>query len=544
MDNNTVIVSMTSYPARIDGVAAVWRSILRQNVDNSKYHCVLVLADPEFPQRKIPEDLKTLVDLGRVELIWYPRNIRSHKKLMPVLKKYPDNPILVIDDDVLRETNWLEIFMSDHEKYPNDIIAGTFSYHLDKNLVLQRMTDFKQKNAGGKNNVPGLIFNFARPANGCGGTLYPAHTFTDKRFFDEELMMRLSPTSDESWQYCFNIIKDMTMRQTSVVTDESESVVPGSQKLDTCLYKVNKTKYPEIFKLFFKEFPEFKEKLIERQNRAVISLTSYPERYRTLPKVLDSLLNQRLKLKICIVLTKDEQEKLTPEVKKYIESNQVELITAAEDLKPHKKYFYAMQKYPNHAVITVDDDRIYSPNAVSALMDGYRNHPNCVIARRVHCMRFDKEGKPLPYNKWNLECETIKTPSGKLFATGCGGILYPPSILGINEENLPEIRETLTVDDIYLKHLETEKGIKVFYVGGHKCDTHIADEDIQKNALFKENIGENKNDNYTHLVKKTDDDPHPIIKVDKFTPRVVHGKMTWMKTHHTPTSKSWSNFLK
>ena len=82
--------------------------------------------------------------------------------------------------------------MSDHEKYPNDIIAGTFSYHLDKNLVLQRMTDFKQKNAGGKNNVPGLVFNFARPANGCGGTLYPAHTFTDKRFFDEELMMRLS----------------------------------------------------------------------------------------------------------------------------------------------------------------------------------------------------------------------------------------------------------------------------------------------------------------------------------------------------------------
>ena len=316
MNNETLIISMTSYPARINGVASVWKSILNQTVPRDKYHCVLVLAEPEFPGKKIPKDIKELVDNGDVELIWYPKNIRSHKKLMPTLKKYPDNPILVVDDDIRRENTWVELFLKDHEEHPNDIIAGAYSFYFDDKLELARLMDVRGKHSGGKNHVPSIVFNFTRPANGCAGTLYPAHTFTDPRFFDEELMMKLSPTSDESWQFCFNIISDRTFRQTSEVRDHSLGVIKGTQEMSTALHKANKTKYPVIFKNLLAEFPDFKKKLIERQRRYIISLTSYPLRFAKLPLVLDSLLGQTIKpKKVVLTLTEEDYGKITPELK-------------------------------------------------------------------------------------------------------------------------------------------------------------------------------------------------------------------------------------
>jgi len=44
-----------------------------------------------------------------------------------------------------------------------------------------------------------MIFNTRKPINGFGGILYQVNTFTHKRFFfDEDLFMKLSPSSDES----------------------------------------------------------------------------------------------------------------------------------------------------------------------------------------------------------------------------------------------------------------------------------------------------------------------------------------------------------
>lgn len=551
MNNNTLIISMTSYPARINGVASVWKSILDQTVPRDKYHCVLVLAEPEFPNKKLPEELQSLINNKSVELIWYPRNILSHKKLMPVLAKYPDNPILVTDDDIRREKTWVEMFMKDHEEHPNDIIAGAYSYYFDEKLELKRFTDAVGKNAGGKNHIPSMVLNFTRPANGCAGTLYPAHTFTDKRFFDEEAMMRLSKTSDESWQYCFNIICGKTFRQTSEVRDHSLKVVPGTQQMSTALYKANRSKYPVIFKNLMEAYPEFKENLIKNQRKCIISLTSYPRRYEKLPQVLDSLLNQTIKAsKIVLTLTKDDAEKLTPEIKAYINSDKVELLIAKEDIKPHKKYFYAMQKYQDYAVITVDDDFIYSNTMVETLLNGYWKHPNCVIARRVHKMLKDKNGKLKPYSQWVYECKTMTGPSSELFATGGAGALYPPNILNLSEKNLPLIKETMNADDVYLKHVETGKGIKVVFVKD-KADKPISDDVTQSLALYKTNC-HGGNDKYIkNLQGKKKKEQKPTVKKKKIekkpviqpkTEKVVEKKKINLKKER-PSGRGWTEFF-
>lgn len=234
MLQDKLIISMTSFPPRIGGVARVWYSIIRQNVDSSLYHCVLVLSVTEFPRKELdlPDDLRVLIRNGLIELIWYPRNIKSHKKLIPTLLRYPDSSILVIDDDVIRPHGWLQCFIEDHRQHPTDIITGMVAQYLDGDKFVM----YANRKYGNTNY--GSIIANGRPANGRGGTLYPAHTFQDTRFFDEDLFMSLTPSSDESWQFYFNRKEGRIIRLISQQFDVS-NFIEGTQEQDTALWKIN-----------------------------------------------------------------------------------------------------------------------------------------------------------------------------------------------------------------------------------------------------------------------------------------------------------------
>lgn len=51
------------------------------------------------------------------------KDIRSYKKLIPILKKYPNKIIVTADDDVIYKKDWLERLYKDHLKYPNYILV-------------------------------------------------------------------------------------------------------------------------------------------------------------------------------------------------------------------------------------------------------------------------------------------------------------------------------------------------------------------------------------------------------------------------------------
>jgi lipopolysaccharide biosynthesis glycosyltransferase len=113
--------------------------------------------------------------------------------------------------------------------------------------------------------------------NGFGGVLYPVNTFTDKLFFNRNLFMELSPTSDEMWQYCFNIMDDKQFRTCSTFFDYTNYVIDESQKLDTCLYKVNDSNYQKILNNLINIFPKFKENLLKRtqlSNSCICTITN------------------------------------------------------------------------------------------------------------------------------------------------------------------------------------------------------------------------------------------------------------------------------
>ena len=448
---DTLLVSMTSYPKKIFGIYEVFISLLYQSADISSYQCFLTLAKEEFinGEKELPLEIQKLISNGWIKLIWY-HNIYSHKKLIPILQIYPENDILIVDDDIIRTNNFIETFQKDHGIYPKDIICGTFIHYFDNNIEIRRFHGYKGEKSGEFNSVPNIIFQTGIPAYGIGGVLYPKHTFSDKRFFNESLFMHLCPTSDESWQYTFNIIENKILRQSSIIIDNSLNLVEKSQKFNRSLNKFAKNKLSLINEKIINIFREYKINSIERQKKIIVSLTSYKKRFKNLQIVLQSIFNNTMKpSKIVLSIYKEDLFFLPKNLKVMINTKKIELIVTDIDLKSHKKYFEVMKKYRDYAIITIDDDIIYTKDLIETLYNSYIKYPNCIHSRRVHKITFNNN-EILPYQKWIKQYKYELNPSFNLLATTGSGTLFPPNILNISDENIKEIIKCITADDIYL----------------------------------------------------------------------------------------------
>lgn len=101
------IISLTSWKARIGTVVKTLFSLYKQCPG---FHIVLVLSEDEFPQKEneLPENLMLFVNNDIVELLWVQQNLRSMKKVIFTMHKYPDVPIISADDDCLYTENYAE----------------------------------------------------------------------------------------------------------------------------------------------------------------------------------------------------------------------------------------------------------------------------------------------------------------------------------------------------------------------------------------------------------------------------------------------------
>jgi len=236
-----------------------------------------------------------------------------------------------------------------------------------------------------------------------------------------------------------------------------------------------------------------------REHHIVVSLTSFPVRFPTLHYVLKSILNQTMApdlIFLCLAKSEVKDECEVPlsilELKKY----GLEIYFADDNLKPHNKYLYAMELYPNSLIITIDDDNIYDVDLVSDLYNAYLKYPNTISARRVHRITQDRGKNLLPYKKWHYEYSKETKPSFELLATGVGGVLYPPGILPSETFDKQKIMELcLNADDIWLKFMQLKNNIPVHWVKGKRIHPFTIKK-AQKISLNEKNYHKNMNDKY------------------------------------------------
>lgn len=230
-----------------------------------------------------------------------------------------------------------------------------------------------------------------------------------------------------------------------------------------------------------------------REHHIVVSLTSFPSRFPKIGMVLKSLILQTVKPdRIIVYLGSDCAESdITEEMKSYEQYGVEFRIDGEKDLKPHKKYYYAMREFPDSIVVTADDDVLYPKDWMQKLYNSYLLNPHAVNAWRVHYIRI-KNGKIQPYNYWIDQVRTIRKPSKRLIAIGNGGILYPPGIFGEDLFDLNAIESLcLCADDLWLKCHEIRKNVPVVWVKSMKVDPAPI---LSEKTLSSENVFTGKND--------------------------------------------------
>ena len=239
-----------------------------------------------------------------------------------------------------------------------------------------------------------------------------------------------------------------------------------------------------------------------RTPRIIVSLASYPPRFSKLDLVLRRLLDQTLKPDRLILNLDDSiKPEDVPEAVRALTRFGLEIRYCPNDLKPHKKYFFAMQEHPDDVVVTVDDDTIYPRNLVETLVASFRRFPDCVSAIRAHKITFDRTGAMRPYMRWTWACAEVNHPSMRYVATGGCGILYPPRVIPPEAFDVGAIRETsLNNDDLWLKFMQMRTGSKVVICGRDVLKNCLEIQETQRVSLRTDNVNHGANDRCFQLL--------------------------------------------
>lgn len=228
--------------------------------------------------------------------------------------------------------------------------------------------------------------------------------------------------------------------------------------------------------------------------KLVVSLTSYKARFPTLHLTLKCLINQTIAPDRLILWIAHEEMALLPEKVRELDGNGLE-IRACEDIRSYKKIIPTLRELPDWFIVTADDDIYYKPDWLSSLIAAWDGSMNTVVAHRAHKIRFDQNGRPTDYSKWDWECRESKDSDGLIFPTGCGGVLYPPRSFAseaVKEEKFTTLCPD--ADDIWLYWMSALAG-KRAKISGYTMEL-IAWPSSQEKTLWHENIldnGNNKN---------------------------------------------------
>lgn len=241
---------------------------------------------------------------------------------------------------------------------------------------------------------------------------------------------------------------------------------------------------------------------IARDKKVIVSLTSFPARIDDLWIVIECLFRQTYQAdKIILWLARPQFEGLElPENLLNQQKRGLDIRFIDEDLRSHKKYYYALKEYHKDLVITVDDDVFYPQDTFKELKKYNDLFPNCVVANRGHLIKFKNNSSMiLPYKKWQHNAK-IGEASFFLVPTGVGGVLYPPGALSeevFNKEVF--IKKCFMADDLWLKISSLLNGKMVFITPRYKQE-FITVGRTQENKLVTSNSLNGGNDQQLRAV--------------------------------------------
>lgn len=203
----------------------------------------------------------------------------------------------------------------------------------------------------------------------------------------------------------------------------------------------------------------------KRPQKLIISLTSFPQRINEIHYTLYSLLNQSIKPdEVVLWLCSDEfpnKEKDLPQTILDLQKNGLTIKFSEIYLRSYTKLVPSLKEFPDDIIVTADDDIYYPKDWLKKLYIQHQKNPKNVICHRCHRAILNSDNTLAPYSKWPHNVTKIK-PSFFNFATGVGGVLYPPHCLYKEVTNIDLFKQLAPyADDIWFWAMEVLNNTKV-----------------------------------------------------------------------------------
>jgi len=184
------VISLTSHPARFDTLDQSLKSLLEQRLIPRKIY--LNIAEVDIV--KLPVAIKSL-ELGGILKINPCSDLGPGKKLIPTLKAEDSLPIIVVDDDLIFETDLALKLMIQHHLSPNSVIASrVHKIEIEFDGKLSSYSKWRKNYALSDGPASDLF------ATSGAGTLYKKEFF-HKDVMDEATYKDLCFHTDDLWWY-------------------------------------------------------------------------------------------------------------------------------------------------------------------------------------------------------------------------------------------------------------------------------------------------------------------------------------------------------
>jgi len=221
--NRRIIVTLTSFPKRIDNVWMVIECMLRQTVMPDKI--VLWLSKNQFNRLEVlPVSLTSRIsEVFEIRLV--DGDIRSHKKYSYAFGEFSDEYVITIDDDIFYPPYMIEENIKGREKNPDSVIGRyclIMNYKEDGSLM-----SYNEWDEDYDVEQPNSFFGSG------GGTLFvPSELYKDTT--RSELAYNLAPLADDVW---LNAMARLTGLRIVIIS--KELLLPIITKNDERLTQIN-----------------------------------------------------------------------------------------------------------------------------------------------------------------------------------------------------------------------------------------------------------------------------------------------------------------
>lgn len=161
----------------------------------------------------------------------------------------------------------------------------------------------------------------------------------------------------------------------------------------------------------------------------IVSMTSHPARIKHAWMALESLVRQDLRpMRLVLTLSEDEfpTQRLSWDYRRLIKQG-VEICWTPQNTRSFKKFLPVAAQNPLSTIVTVDDDKLFEPDRISAIILAAETRPGVIVGAQGWEMQTIA-GRL----RWSVGWRraNLSTPSDAIFLTSGTATLFPPGSLG------------------------------------------------------------------------------------------------------------------